>query len=256
MNALLDLQKDFTRFVWHGQYASAAKIVANGIDPERRLAIYRNNTVLSLTETLRGIYPGLERLVGDAFFRYLCRSFITDRPPRNASLIGYGRELADFLTTWPAVRELQYLCDIVRLEWLEHEIYHEAPDAMVRPADLRSVPEDCYGNLCFRLNPTVRLFRSSYPLDIIRSLCRDNSVSGEWIDLNEGGCRLLLCRPEWEVEVLSLDEAGYRFFEGLQAGSTLCEAAATAMASNSEFDLLAALQLAFAKALLAFFTLD
>ena len=73
MNRLHDTQRDFSRYVLQETDHIPAGIKDNGITPTQRLAIYRNNTRLSLIEVLREIYPVVNKLVGDAFFNRLAR---------------------------------------------------------------------------------------------------------------------------------------------------------------------------------------
>ena len=50
-------------------------------DIARRLAVYRNNVAVSLSDALSRRFPVVERLVGPAFFGPLARAFIaTDLP--------------------------------------------------------------------------------------------------------------------------------------------------------------------------------
>lgn len=256
MNSLHEMQRDFSGFVWSGHESAVAGVVANGIQAERRLALYRNNTMLGLTEALRAVYPVLGRLVGDDFFKRLSREFILAWPPRAGSLLVYSNRMPDFLAAWPPVANLPYLADTAWLEWFRHEVYHESDEPAVGIADLRLIPEESYGTIRFGLHPTVRMLESRFPIERIWRLNQDGSTADDRVDLNEGVSRLLVCRPEWEVEMISIDESSYRFFKRLEAGSTLNEAVSDALSINPNFDVSTLLQLALSKALFAHFTLD
>lgn len=251
MNRLPEIQRDFAEFVWHVRDTSMAGIVTNGIEPERRLSIYRNNTLLGLTEVLRSVFPVVRRLVGDRFFDRLSREFILARPPLEASLLSYGKALPDFLASWGPVDNLPYLADTARLEWFCHEVYHEANDSTVDWDDFQAVMGGNPGTTRIRLRPSVRLLKSEFPVDLIWRANQDVSAEVNEIKLSAGGCRLLIYRPEWQAGIVRLDEGGYRLFQMIEAGSTLNDAVQEALSAEPGFDLVSIFRLALSQGLFA-----
>ena len=80
---LRDLQDAFRRGVLEDDGGDALALIrADAIPAERRLAIYRNNTIGSLVKTLMASYPVVCRLVGERFFRNAACAFIRAEPPR------------------------------------------------------------------------------------------------------------------------------------------------------------------------------
>ncbi|MGR9045734.1 MAG: HvfC/BufC N-terminal domain-containing protein [Gammaproteobacteria bacterium] len=254
MNRLLDVQRHFSDFVWRGQKSDWSGIAPNGIDPEQRLAIYRNNTLLGLTEALRGVYPVIDRLVGEAFFNRLARDFISRHRPKTGCLLSYGVQFPAFLEGFRGVADLPYLADTARLEWCCHEVFHEADAAGLDVAALARVPASAYGELHFSLHPTVRLMESAYPVLRIWQV-NQTGVDDDIIELNEGGCRLLVFRSGLDVEVMSLDTNEYRFLSGMRSDLTISEIVAEIVAGNPDFDVTAMLQLCLSKPLLTDFSL-
>ena len=47
-------------------------------------------------------------------------------PSRSGDLNDYGEDFADFLADYPHARELSYLPDVARLEWLVQIVYYAA----------------------------------------------------------------------------------------------------------------------------------
>ena len=82
MHGLHELQRDFARSVLHGGIAVGNRIRPNGLTAAQRLAVYRNNTFMGLTEALKDGYPVVHRLVGDGFFNGLASAYVA-RHPRN-----------------------------------------------------------------------------------------------------------------------------------------------------------------------------
>ncbi len=48
----------------------------------RRFAVYRNNVAVALIGAIEARYPVTRRLVGDAFFRAMARTFVARTKPR------------------------------------------------------------------------------------------------------------------------------------------------------------------------------
>ncbi|MBL1264088.1 HvfC/BufC N-terminal domain-containing protein [Methylomicrobium sp. RS1] len=250
MNGLHELQRDFSAFVWAGKTGLGERIVPNGFEPEQRLAIYRNNTLIGLTQALRDVYPVIEKLVGERFFHRLGRDYIRRYPPNTGCLQTFGDRFADFLAASGDVCGQPYLPDTARLEWLRHEAYFESDRAGIDAASLADVPPERYGGLRFELHPSVRLLASRYPVRRIWEFHRENPAEDGRLDLDaEGGCRLVIFRLGWEVETAPLDSDGYRFLTGLQAGLTLSEAASGVLPNNPDFDLAALLRFCLSRSL-------
>ena len=65
MPALHDLQRAFAGAVRFGDASSIAPfVVPNGIEPERRVAIYANNVRVNFLDTLEAAFPVLASPVG------------------------------------------------------------------------------------------------------------------------------------------------------------------------------------------------
>ena len=65
MNSLRELQADVMRSLYGRTNRAAQRVVARGLDPERRLDVYRNNLRTSLCEALAAVYPTIARLVAE-----------------------------------------------------------------------------------------------------------------------------------------------------------------------------------------------
>ena len=56
----------------------------------RRFAVYRNNVIVGLTQTLKDAYPAVHRIVGSEFFQALARAYVVGDLPRSPMLFDYG----------------------------------------------------------------------------------------------------------------------------------------------------------------------
>lgn len=244
MNRLHETQRRFSRFVLNGsgQAQAIAAIKGNGLSAEQRLAIYRNNTQLGLIEALRDGYPVVNRLVGNDFFNHLAAGYVQHYPPKSGCLLSFGGQFADFVADFQAVRNLSYLADTARLEWLWHESFHEADGAELEIAKLADVAPDLYGTLVFVLQPSARFLASDFPVLRIWQLNQADYQDDERIDLNEGGCRLLVYRSGLMVEMVPLHDSECLFLSLLGAGLSLSEAIGQVFIKDSDFDVPASLQ--------------
>ena len=105
-----------------------------GLAPQARLAVYRNNVVVSLTDALAAAYPAVLSLVGERFFKAAAGVYVRAEPPRSPVLITYGQSFAQFLEGFAPAAKLPFLADVARLERLWLEAYHAA-DAAPQPIE-------------------------------------------------------------------------------------------------------------------------
>ena len=221
---LLDLQRAFYRsLAERDDQEAAAWVMADGLHPAGRLAVYRNTMGSVLTNALRLAYPAVHRLVGAEFFAGAARQFIEDgRLPHSADLDEYGADFADFLAAFPPAASLGYLPDVARLEWLVNRALHApAVDALdlTRVADL---DETDRARVCFVPHPSVGLMRSDYPVDLIwRSVLHGDDAAMAAIDLAAGPVWLLVQRVATGIDVQRMSEPAWHFTAGLCLGRPL-----------------------------------
>jgi len=244
MNSLHETQRRFTNYALRdmGQDLAAEDIKSNGLTAQQRLAIYRNNTQLGLTEALRDGYPVVNKLVGTEFFNQLARSFIRRHPPKTGCLLSFGGQYADFIAAFEPAASLPYLTDMARLEWYWHEAFHEADVSPLAISTLANVDPADYGKLCFTLHPSARLLTSDYPILKIWQSNQDDYDGDGRINLDDGGCHLLIYRPEWDVVIISLPETEYQFLNLLAMELTLIQAVEQVIVKAPSFAVQAVLQ--------------
>lgn len=241
MPQLPELQASFAAGILSENPGAIAAIAAGRFAPDQHLQIYRNNVFESLTGALKAIYPVIERLVGEGFFRFAADSYIRQHPPRSGNLHDFGFHYADFLTGFTPAAGLPYLPDVARLEWAWHEAFHAADAAPFDARCLAEVPVEQQGNLRFALNPSARFLDSVYPVLSIWKANQDQAPE-EIIDLTQGGAPLMVIRRGLHVEIEVLAPGEYVLLRALRQGSNLEAACDTAFAVESTFDLAAALQ--------------
>ncbi|MBX6323250.1 MAG: putative DNA-binding domain-containing protein, partial [Rhodospirillaceae bacterium] len=188
MTALRELQAAFRAAILAGEEDALLPLVRpDGLSPRQRLAVYRNNTFMSLADALAANFPVVRRLVGESFFRGAARAFIRERPPRRPCLAEYGDGFADFLAAFPPARALPYLADVARLEWAVGACERAPERPALDPQALGAVPPEERAGLRLRLDEACRLVESPFPIDRIWMANQPERDGEEVIDLGCGG---------------------------------------------------------------------
>ena len=219
MPDLHDVQRDFARFLLHGDAENIAPhIVTADIPAANRLGIYRNTARTVVSGALRLTFPAVDRLVGDAFFDMAAARFMRLHPPTTACLDDYGALFPDFLAILPEAASLPYLSDVARFEWALAVAAHAADIPPAKPAALAEVPPMSAEQLRFEPHPSVSMLLLAYPADRIA----DAVLSGDagamaMIDLTDGPIRLIVHRGPTGVEAERVTEQTYAFLTRLYA---------------------------------------
>ena len=198
---LHELQQTIARSILADRPEALAAIVReDGLAFDKRLQVYRNNTIISLTEALRATYPVVAALVGEKFFGFAAKAFISGDPPQAPRLAEYGGGFAAFLAVFESARTLPYLADVAALEWAMNEAHHAAEDVSLTPQDLSAVPQENAPSIVLELRRSCRLLQSKYRID---RLWQAHQPGGSLQDLAiDGDCHLLVYRPQDDVEMI------------------------------------------------------
>ena len=215
----------------------------NGSDPAARLAVYRNNVVVSLVDALAAAFPVVQRLVGETFFRAMAGLFVRQQPPRTKVLAQYGAALPQFLAGFEPAQSLPYLADVARLEVARLRAYHAADAPAVAANELQSVLAgggriDELRLLC---HPSVSTLSSRFAIvSLWAAHQRDGDIEPVNIDAAESA---IVLRDGLQVLVLRAPPGAANFVAAIQQGMGLGSAAAAAKSAAPDFDLTATLSL-------------
>lgn len=244
MSSLRELQHAFTAAVFDARQLPGVvgAIDAQGMGPEQRHGIYRNNIFHNYREALRDVYPVVERLVGEDFFRFAADRYIPRQRSRHGNLHRFGGGFGAFLDGFAPAAALPYLGDVARLEWRIHESFHAADHGGGGVGRLAAVPPEQLHRVRFALHPACRLFASQFPVHRIWEANQPGTGSDETIDLGAGAVQLLVRRRDYAVEVEPLAAAEFALLRGFAAGRPLGDALCLAQEQAVDFDLEAALR--------------
>jgi len=232
MLALRELQAEFKRALLKEEKLPDGLRVAFANDPftDERFAIYRNNVLASLTASLRETFPVICRLVDERFFAYAAHEFICAHPPARPALSEYGATFPDFLASFPPCRELVYLPDVARLEWLLH-VAAMAPEATALSVDaLAKVAGQDAPQLQFRFASLY--LEAPFPIDRIWR-ANQPDAEAETIDLAADAVSLEVFRRDGAVAFRNLDPATFAFRKSLADGATFGSALEQALLTGT-----------------------
>ena len=250
MPPLRELQAAFLEALLGGPTElAAAQILEDGLRPQARLDIYRHHVFTTLTAALQATYPVVCRLVHERFFGYAADQYIRADPPAGPCLFEYGSSFPAFLADFEPCRHLQYLPDVARLEWALNTATHAEQSAALDPVVLSQLPDEDLPGLTLRLDPSLALLSSAWPIDRIWRVNQPDGGPDVTVDLGSGGVSLEVRRLGDDAVFRHLDPVTYAFRRALSRGDRLAEAAEAALEKNGAFDLSLALRTLFAEQL-------
>lgn len=221
--------------------ASGDMLAWNGSDPAARLAVHRNNVMMSLLGVLADTFPVTRELVGEAFFRAMGREFVRAQPPAGPVMAEYGAGFPDFIPEFAPARGVPYLPDVARLEWLRLVALHAA-DAEPLSADEIAARVAAVADLArwrLRLHPSFALLRSDYAAVSIWAAHQGVGDLAD-VDLRTSETAWVV-RHDLDVEVIPVDAAAGAFAAALLAGRALGAALDAVGGEGLTLDLPAAL---------------
>ncbi|THK38976.1 DUF2063 domain-containing protein [Ensifer sp. MPMI2T] len=240
MSSIETLQNVVARAVLTTGPADILPLLARGrFDPARRLNIYRNNTLVSLTTTLKAVFPVTAWLLDERYFSYVARCFIRSSPPQEPRLSRYGAGLAPFLARFEGTTHMPFVSEVARLEWKIAEAL-DAP--LQRPSTLIELYEGLSsGSFALFLQPSLRLVLCRWPALSIWAAHQRGGDADKLADVNREPERVALWRHGDTVRFLRLDAAEFAFWHMLMRGRGLEAAVARACRYSPEFDIARAL---------------
>jgi hypothetical protein len=253
MPTLRALQGDFALALLHHAVDHLAPHV-QGQQADARILLYAHTVYGTLTQALEALYPVIARLLGRRCFDGLARRCIRETPSRSGDLHQFGEPFADFIAATPLAVDHPYLPDTARLEWLMHRIFHAVDTAPLDPRRLHGLAPEQHAAVSFRLAPASALLASPWP---VHRIWQANQADAEgYASLDAGPARLLVLRGVHGIDLIPLASGEYALLSALARNETLARAVEQALATEPDFDPVAALARALQRGLIADFCLS
>jgi hypothetical protein len=243
VTSLRDLQLAFVDGAVHEHPARICSMIRdNGLAPQRRLAIYRNNVREGFLTTLAATFPAIVRLAGEDWFRQAGCEYLRQHPSRSGNLHYIGERFAAFLDDYLRTTAYRYFADVARLEWAYQEVLVAADRPRLEASALASVAAEGYAALTFEIHPALRLVESRYPIFAVWKANRPEAINAAAaISLDDGPSRVLIIRRTDHVELRELGAGEFALLSAFATGATLGAAADAAFLADPDLNLGAAL---------------
>ncbi|MCB4366930.1 putative DNA-binding domain-containing protein [Hydrogenophaga taeniospiralis] len=225
------------------QAAPSGLVTWNHSDPQRRLAVHRNNVMVSLVDALAHTFPVTQELVGETFFRAMAQVFVRAHPPRTRVLSHYGAELPGFIARFAPAASLPYLADVAQLEMLRLQALHAADARAMDAQAIAAVMHDARAlpTLRWRLAPSLHLLRSAHAAVSLWAAHQEGSgLALEDIDPAQAESALVF-RSGLDVMVWQTPPGMAELVVGLLLDDPFGQALERALAAEPDFDLTQAL---------------
>jgi len=195
--------------------------------PARQLDIYRRNLNGAMQGVLGQVYPACCRILGEAYFNQLCRSYRFKHPSDHADLNLYGEHFPDFLSHHIEENEqlddFVYLPDLAALEWRWHAAYYASNDAPFDFAGLQELDASQQQAVVFELAVSASLLKTPYPIMAIWQANRQQTTASQEFNHDGSETYYLIHRQEFEPQVEQLSADDYTILQAMQSGKTMAE---------------------------------
>jgi hypothetical protein len=195
-------------------------IVDDGLEPARRVQVYRNNARAMFDGALERTYPVLRHQVGKEKFAALSRSYRAEHPSRSGDLHWVGESFAPWLAPRVAADGGAWLADLARLEWACEEAIVGARLPPLASAELARVAPETLAEVGLVLQPCLRAVSSPFPVWSAWRACQVDGA-GEPVDLALGAQHVVVTCGDTGLVLHSLPEDRFLFVSALAGGAPL-----------------------------------
>ncbi len=211
-----------------GYITDTDKIFLNHIRPMPGLKestcadIYRRGYKARLLEVLGDTFEASWWVLGDENYFSLAGQFVENIPSRSFDLSDYGLEFPEFLRSTSENKEIPFLSELARFEWLFKEMFHST--------DMDRHDEKILSRLSAQpdapllIKPSVKLWSSKYSIYEIWKLRSTTDVSQvHEIEWNKSQ-HLVLQKVDSNVLVTNLGEMEFNLLSFFQKPASIEEA--------------------------------
>ena len=179
------------------------------------LSAHQTGYYARLTEALGETFEGTWFALGDDLFFEVCKTFITSFPSKNYNLSNYGEQFPDFLAKSELTRDIPFLYDLAKFDWLFKEIFHAKQHQTVDTQALIDLQNSPHSHIYF--GDTVRLFSSSYSVYNIWQLRKGESEKDVDIEKPQ---HLLLYKKNYDIYTKEISLFQHRLLTHLMQGES------------------------------------
>jgi hypothetical protein len=213
-----------------------ADALAPWLEAGERLSVYRNTVAKGLAEALADQFPSVARVVGPEWLGAAARAFAAAHPPARPCLMDFGAAFPDWLAGFAPAAGLPFLTALARIDWARREALFAPDTAPAPPEAFAALAPGDWTEVAADLHPSAQL------------LTFDRGVASLWIALQADAApaeaelgaeaeALLVLRPDQTLAWRRLTPGEQAFLAACQAGLSLAEAGAAALAAQADLRL-------------------
>ena len=233
----------FDDAIYHQNQSSLAHLIydSSSFSKDERIHVYVNNTLGSLIDTLKKIYPVCSAVLGEDYFGLVAKDYVRHHSSSSVNLDDYGEYLPQHLYLLSQQREelapYSFLPDLARLEWFYNSAYHAPRRLMFDFEKFAALSEAQQAQSVLTLASDLNGFESKYPVhkiwdahqtsnshDLIDHKKQKESAidreKGNWFFDDEASF-ILVDRPELKPVITSVDHLCYEVWLGIQQGMSI-----------------------------------
>jgi len=230
---LADLQAAYRGYLLSGDGAALAPaIVVDSFDGPERLAIYRNNFLISLGEALKANFPVTLQLLGTEFFEQAARRFVLAQPPQRPCLFEYGAGFAGYLRDLPQLATRPYIVDMARFEFARIAAYNAPVEPAITSETLIDLSPKQLEELPIRRARHAMVVTTRAPVLALWQAHQTAEPDFAAIDMTPKSQALLVCRPDQALTYQELDLSASAFLLAAEHETNLGIAAARCGATD------------------------
>jgi len=230
---LAQLQAAYRDYLLTGDSAKLAPaIVADAFDAAERLAIYRNNFLISLGEALKVNFPVTLQLLGGDFFEQAARRFILAHPPEQPCLFEYGAGFPDYLRDLPQLDAMPYVAEMARFEFARIAAYNAPTESYLSADRLAGLSPEQLEAIPIRLARHVQIVSVRAPVLELWQAHQKPEPDLAGLDMTARPHDLLACRPDRLLVARELEAPAAQFLAAARSDTRLGQAAARCGAAN------------------------
>jgi hypothetical protein len=137
---------------------------------EARLSVYSTSYLVRIVEVLESDFKGVHSVLGDEAFVQMTADYLKAYPSRFPNIGEIARNLSLFLESYSATQGKLFLPALASLEWTINESFWANDLSPLDFSKLEDLSEDQWSKACFKLDSSVKLIESSWPVfDIWKS---------------------------------------------------------------------------------------
>lgn len=192
------------------------------LQPEERIALYRDMYEIRMVEALEADYPALRVLLGHDKFHALAWDYIQAHPSTSYTLNDLGDAMPEFLEQHvgrASARRFLH-ADLARLELAMTHVFDEAEAAPLEAEAFAGLDPEKIATTRLRTIPALRLLALRYPVNELFTAYREEEKlvvprkKKQWLAVH---------RRDYSVYRMPLTERGFVMLSGLRDGRTIGE---------------------------------